>query len=83
MADKACGALQRYLKIAPREGFTSFDFRKFASVTVPMPPDERAWGPVLMRSAKAGQIRRIGFKTHQSPSRHCAPAAIWIKTSEG
>jgi len=79
---KAYAALQAYLPTVPAEGFTSGDFRRHASVHVPAPPDERAYGQIIMRAAKAGLIRRGGYTTHPDPSRHGAPAALWVVVRE-
>lgn len=40
-----------------------------------MPPDDRAFGAVFKRAAKAGVIERCGYVQH--PGRHCSPSPLW------
>jgi hypothetical protein len=45
--------------------------------------DARALGPVIMRSARAGLIRKTGRYVQCSrPSRHAAPVAVWERVGK-
>ncbi len=44
---------------------------------VPEPKNKRAWGGILVRAAKAGLIKRIGFKNVTNSKAHCTPATLW------
>jgi hypothetical protein len=74
----AYGAL---LAFAATEGgkFTSEDVRAVAEYAgLPTPPDQRAWGGVFRRAARAGKIRRVGFGESQNKQAHCRPVAQWM-----
>ncbi len=43
------------------------------------PPDGRAWGAVLLRSARAGVLKKVGWTISEDPTTHCSPVALWAK----
>lgn len=57
--------------------FTSEEFRQDVKATLPQPPDDRAFGSVFRRAAKAGVIKKLGFVP--ALTRHCAPTVMWGK----
>jgi len=60
--------------------FISEEVRAYATEHgMPDPPDDRAWGSVMTRGAKAGLYRRHGFTTSINPAAHCRPVTQWVK----
>ena len=57
--------------------FTTEDVRNASIIFVPRPPDNRAWGAVVLRAVKSGLIKRIDFTTAKNATSHCATIAIW------
>lgn len=55
------------------------EVRQAARGIVPEPPSLRAWGSVVTKAAKAGAIKRIGYKEVENPKAHCTPASVWMK----
>ena len=56
--------------------FTSFDLRNAAKAWgLVMPPTDKAFGPVFVRAAKEGVIRKAGYAQH--PERHASPTVLW------
>lgn len=47
---------------------------------VPIPPSDRAWGGIIVRAAKAGLIRRVGYRAVANPKAHCTPATLWTRS---
>lgn len=61
-----------------REPFMAEDFRAYCEkYKLPDPPSLRAFGGIIARAAKAGLIRRVGFKNVTNARAHCTPAAVW------
>ncbi len=66
--------LEKYAKEQRR--FTSYDVRMAAkSWGLIMPITDKAFGPVFLRAAKQGIIRRAGYEQH--PERHASPTVLW------
>jgi hypothetical protein len=59
---------------APRT-FTSLEFREWARSRISDPPTPKAFGPVFVRAARAGIIRKVGYAPH--PERHASPTVLW------
>jgi hypothetical protein len=60
--------------------FFSEDVRAFATGRgLPRPPDNRAWGHVMMRAARAGIIRKLRWDTAKDQKVHCNPVSVWIR----
>jgi hypothetical protein len=55
--------------------FTSLDFREWAASRLSAPPTDKAFGPVFVRAARAGIIRKVGYAPH--PERHGSPTVLW------
>lgn len=43
--------------------------------------EPRALGSVMMRAAKSGIIRKVGYVQSRRASRHCGPVAQWVGVS--
>jgi hypothetical protein len=68
--------LLAYVKQRPTSmPFTTEDVR--AAVRIAEPPDRRAWGAVVARAARAGVIRRVGYRQHSDPIRHRGISTVW------
>ncbi len=52
---------------------------------LPSPTDDRSWGPIFVRAARTGIIKRVGFGV--SHRRHASPTPLWesciYRTQEG
>ena len=60
------------------ESFMADDVRHFAYANgLILPPDNRAWGGVVNRAVKAGQIKRLGYAPLKSPNCHARPQSVW------
>lgn len=78
--DKCFELLKEYLEIN-REPFLAEYFRMWCETgdKIPAPPHKRAYGPILMRAAKQGMIRRQGYAPTSNPKAHCAPTTVWVR----
>jgi hypothetical protein len=74
----ARGALLDFMR-SQTDDFATEDVRAWAT-WVPEPPDRRAWGAVMIWAVKAGWIRRVGYRQHHDPARHCGTSTVWKKT---
>lgn len=63
--------------VAQRQGapFLIEDFRLWAQFRVPTPPAGGAWGPVVMRAAKSGWVRK---STETRMGKNGSPKPLWI-----
>lgn len=59
--------------------FGSEDVRAWAHNIkgLPFPPDNRAWGGIVLHFAKCKKIIRIGYAPAKEKKSHCGPQAIW------
>lgn len=74
-SDEAYDFLVGYIKINRR--FQVEDIRFASQGLVPTPENQRAWGGVVVRAAKAGLIRQDGFQKVKNIKAHRTPAAVW------
>lgn len=44
---------------------------------LPQPPEPRALGALMRHAARAGKIRRVGWRASSRPECHCRPVAMW------
>jgi hypothetical protein len=68
----------QFAKSRGEQDFLCEDVREASSGAVPPPPDERAWGTILMRASKKRLIKRIGYRPMRDPKCHANPKAIWV-----
>lgn len=59
--------------------FKAEDFRIHCELTdaIDRPPSDRAYGAVVIRAAKAGLIKKIGYATVVNPKAHRTPCTLW------
>lgn len=76
--DRAYSLLSLYAKTVAPE-FLTEDVRHFAHKQhgLPMPPDGRAWGAVVLRALKAGLLQKIGYQPMKSRNCHSDPKPLW------
>lgn len=61
--------------------FTSEMIRFYATEqSFPKPPDGRAWGAVMMKLARSGRCKKVGWATASDPKVHCNPITLWEAT---
>lgn len=72
-------ALEYVRQYARNHGeFLSEEPRQYAeSRGLPDPPDKRAWGAVMLRAARAGYIRKIGYAQANDPRVHGSINTLW------
>lgn len=58
---------------ATGEPFTTDDVWQ----ALPQPPEPRAIGALIRAAAKAGKIRRVGWRESSRPECHRRPVAMW------
>jgi len=82
-SDVAYSFLMRFA--TAHDCFTSEDVRRaaYAHHAVPHPPDERAWGAVLVRAVRAGVLVRDRYVNATDPKVHCSIVTRWHTTKEG
>jgi hypothetical protein len=77
--EKAYDLIKQYLS----EVSTSFmaeEIRSYAAMyDFPLPPHARAWGAVIVRAAKEGLIKKVGYGQVMNRKAHMANASVWIK----
>lgn len=79
-SDRAYQFLVDFVGANPAGRFMAEDVRAEAGRQgLPLPPDNRAWGFVVARAAKAKIIKRVGYGPQTSASCHCSPKSIWVK----
>lgn len=75
---KAHGLLMRFLG-----GSGSFQCQHVINYAkhhdFPAPPDDRAWGMVMLRAARQGIIYKVGYEPSISLRQHGRPCAVWRK----
>jgi hypothetical protein len=74
-SEKAYNCLLRFIQW--NDEFMTEDLREFASLSLPEPPSNRAWGGIIVRAVKNGLIERKGFKNVKNAKAHCTPATLW------
>jgi hypothetical protein len=80
-SDKAFAALCAFVQQHTGK-FQAEDVRNWAQ-HVPPAPSLRAWGSVMMKAAKTGIIRAVGYERVNNPRAHSTPATTWIVVNGG
>lgn len=70
-----------YLKeyIDSHEEFMVEDVRVASMVSIPVPPNTRAWGGIIIRARNEGLVKQIGYCCVKNEKAHMTPASIWRK----
>lgn len=76
-SDKAYTTLKDFLRLANGKPFMCEDVREYASIYLPEPPNNRAWGSIIVRARKDGIIKHHGFSQVTNPKAHRANASLW------
>jgi hypothetical protein len=74
-SDKAFEFLKSF--IVNHKKFLAEDVRYYSAGVIPEPPSQRAWGAVIVRAAKQGLIRRVGYEQVKNAKAHRANASVW------
>lgn len=78
-SDRAYSVLVDFVGANPSRAFMAEDVRASAEKEgLPLPPDNRAWGGVVARDARAKVIRRMGYGAQKSVTCHCSLKSTWI-----
>ena len=79
-SDEAYKLLKQFVKDQYGE-FQAEDLRSYAAlIDFPLPPHNRAWGSIMVRGARAGIIKRVGYAPVKNVRAHRANATVWIKS---
>lgn len=70
--------LLHYLKLRRGQRITAEQFRQFAVWHIPNPPDERAWGGIFQKAARAKLIMKHGYECVTDPKCHKRPGTVWL-----
>lgn len=75
--NRAFGMLEQYART--HYEFMGEDVRQWAHDEggLPLPPDGRAWGFVIVRGLKEGLYECVGYRKTRIPPAHATPRAIW------
>ena len=70
--------LKGYLADIGTKPFMGEDFRKWSEEQgLQKPPTGRAYGAIMVKAAKKGLIRAIGYSQTTNPKAHRTPANLW------
>jgi hypothetical protein len=76
-SDEAYEALLRWCEGKSGREFLAESARLDLVDAVPAPPDQRAWGGVFVRAARAGYLERAGYRKARDPKVHCSINTLW------
>lgn len=74
-SERAYNFLREYIKT--NQVFMTENVREASKGMVPEPPSHRAWGAIIVRAAKEGLIRKVGYQSVMNKKAHCTPASLW------
>ena len=61
--------------------FLGEQVRVYAKIMkLPEPPSQRAWGAIMVRAAREGFIKHVGYAQTTNPRAHAATAHLWQRT---
>jgi hypothetical protein len=62
-----------------RNEFLTEDVRIFAheEMGLPLPPDGRAWGAIVLRACRAKLIKRVRYAPQKSANCHAGLVSVW------
>lgn len=68
----------KFVRSFPSDEFMTEQVREYAyALGLPKPPNERAWGAVIMAAKKLGLIVFARFEQVGNPRAHRTPASVW------
>jgi len=59
------------------EKFMLEDAREASINRIPQPPNNRAWGGIIIKAVNADIIVKQGFASVKNKKAHCTPASVW------
>lgn len=75
--ENAFKLLKEFLSVNPGE-FMVEDLRAYAAMkNFVAPASNRVWGSVVLRAAREGLIKNIGYGVTKNKKAHRTPASIW------
>lgn len=74
-SDRAYDFLLEFIKT--NKEFMAEDVRNASEGTLELPPSNRAWGSIFVKAARAGMIKRKGYRQVKNAKAHCTPATLW------
>lgn len=75
--DKAYSLLLDFIKVTSE--FMTEDFRLSTEGKLPEPPDNRAYGALIVRAKKNGLIRHLRYEAAKDKKSHRNPKSVWGK----
>jgi hypothetical protein len=77
--DIAFNAVRKFCKEHPTARFKTEVVRIWAEEIEYIVPARnlRAWGPVILKAAREGLIRAVGYEKTNNPTAHNTPATLW------
>jgi hypothetical protein len=76
--DKAFGYATEFIRSHNGRPFMTEQIRQFAYERgFERAPDERAWGAIMLKVARRGLVRRLGFARSSAKNVHGNPATLW------
>jgi hypothetical protein len=81
-SEQAWAFFEAFARRRQGRSFMAEDVRAAAQGVVPVPPDGRAWGAILLRASKRKLIRRTGFAPMKAANCHANPKSVWVWVGE-
>ena len=80
--ERAYKCLLEFIEKNPDAEFMGEDVRKYAYGVkeLPLAPDQRSWGAILVRAKKSGVIKKVGLGPVKNSKANRANAGIWKKS---
>lgn len=76
--EMAIAVLKNYIRNFPGKNFQTEDVRSWAYAQgLPVPPNHRAWGSVIVKAKREKIILFVGYENVSNPRAHSTPAAVW------
>ena len=60
-----------------KDPFLVEEVRLASMYIIPEPPSLRAWGSIVIRAAREGLVKKVGYKAVKNPRAHQTPATLW------
>lgn len=80
--ENAFQLLKEFLSVNPGE-FLVEDLRAYGAMKdFIAPKSNRVWGSIILRAAKEGLIKNIGYGITKNKKAHRTPAAMWLPVKQ-